>query len=73
MTETEQALELATTSQLIAELTRRHTFQGVILHTEHRNDWTHGKRTFKFDYTHNNLSREEAIGIIQAVGDKLSF
>jgi hypothetical protein len=65
-------LELYTTQELIAELMRRKTFLGVIVHSEEEikaGPWT-GERLFKVH--HNaNLDTAEAARLLEIVAERV--
>lgn len=59
-------LELYTIDELIEELERRYTFQGVIVRTKSTfrgEPWNEGSKTFRASWV--NLSREQAITILE--------
>jgi hypothetical protein len=61
-------LELYTTQELIAELMRRKTFLGVVVHSEEQlkaGPWT-GERVFKVHHT-ANLNASEAGRLLEVV------
>ncbi len=60
-------LELYTTSELIAELLRRKTFLGVIVHSdqEFKNGWGE-EQTFRVHFN-SNLTRSEASRLLDVV------
>lgn len=70
---TTNGLELVPTDELIDELLRRTTFQGVIVHAAggaKRADWT-GERVFVV--RHNaNLDAEEAGRLLDVVGRRMA-
>jgi hypothetical protein len=65
-------LELYTAEELIAELMRRTTFLGVVVHSEDefKNRQWHDERIFKVHYN-ANLNREEAGRLLDAVTARL--
>jgi hypothetical protein len=67
----EEALDLATTQQLIAELLKRPTWQGVVVGTESKTAWKNCSRPFNFQFSKHNLSRKKAIGLIGMMAKKL--
>lgn len=65
-------LSLYTSEELINELFRRSTFQGVLIHGG--GDWKgrwEGMRTFKVSFN-DNLDAEEVRRLLEVVGDHLS-
>lgn len=59
-------LELYSSQELIKEIMNRHTFQGIIIHTEcdcKEQRWD-GKRNFSLRWN-DNLEREEVSAILQ--------
>ena len=70
----DDALELYSTQELIDELMRRSTFQGVVVHAAggvKGRDWD-GERLFHVHFNHN-LDREEAHRLLSAVSDHMQF
>jgi len=67
---TDTLLELATTPQLIAELCRRQTFQGVVLSRSesYKGEWQ-GAPLFNFDI--NNLTYMEALRLMDSIAAKI--
>jgi len=63
-------LELFTTKQLIAELLRRQTFQGVVIHAEDtpRTLRWDGERFFQLHFN-ANLTRDQICNLLGAVAD----
>ena len=61
------ALELFTTRELVAELMRRKTFLGVVVHSENelKGDWE-GERTFQVHFN-SNLGATQASRLLDAV------
>jgi hypothetical protein len=73
MTMTERELELFSTEELIDELLRRTTFQGVIVHAREearRRDWA-GERMFSVRFN-GNLETEEAGRLLEVVSRHLA-
>jgi len=66
------ALDAATTDQLIAELIKRPTWQGVVVGGEHKKDWK-GRRQFVFRYSYETLDRDKAVGVLNVAAEKLRF
>jgi len=67
-------LELFGTQELLDELLRRSTFQGVVIHAEgdvRRSDWE-GERVFKVRFNHN-LVHEEARRLLSAVSEHMTL
>jgi hypothetical protein len=67
-----EGLEFHTTQELIAELMRRKTFLGVVVHSAEDlkgPTWT-GERVFKVHFN-SNLSQEEARRLLDAVTDHM--
>lgn len=61
-------LELYTTQELVHELLRRKTFQGVLVHSEQdcrEKEW-HGEKIFQVHFN-DNLTREQACRLLDAV------
>lgn len=67
-----EALDSATTDQLIAELIKRPTWQGVVVGREAKGKWK-GKKEFLFRFSHQKLNRDQAITILKVAADKLSL
>lgn len=67
-----EALDSATTEQLIAELIKRPTWQGVIVGGEHKEKWK-GQKQFKFHFSYNTLDRDKAVGVLNLAAEKLRF
>jgi hypothetical protein len=69
---TDGELELYSTQDLLDEVLRRTTFQGVIIHAADeakRADWD-GERVFKVRFN-SNLASEEAGRLLDVVGQRL--
>jgi hypothetical protein len=67
-------LAFFTTQELIAELVRRTTFLGVVIHAEgglKDENWS-GERVFKVDFN-SNLSSSEARRLLDAVAEYMSW
>ena len=67
-------LELYDTQELIDELLRRTTFQGVVVHAEGgvRDRHWEGERTFRVHFNHN-LGRGEAQRLLAVVSDGMPW
>ena len=65
-------LELYTAAELIAELMRRPTFLGVVVHSEEefKNQSWNGERIFKVHFN-SNLDRQQARRLLDAVTDHM--
>ena len=66
-----EALDIATTQQLIEELLKRPTWQGVVIGTECKTPWKNCSRPFCFQFTKHNLTRLKAIGLLGTMAKKL--
>jgi hypothetical protein len=70
---TDRDLELFATEELIEELLRRTTFQGVIVHSREEaktQDWS-GERTFSVRFN-DNLEAHEAGRLLEVVSRRLA-
>ncbi|APW62541.1 hypothetical protein [Paludisphaera borealis] len=70
---TDRELELFATEELIDELLRRTTFQGVIVHSQEEaknQDWD-GERTFSVRFN-GNLETQEAGRLLEVVSRRLA-
>jgi len=67
------SLELRSTTELVEELLRRSTFQGVIVHTQDEakcRDWT-GERVFRVRHN-SNLDTEEVGRLLDVVSQHIA-
>jgi hypothetical protein len=67
-------LELFTTEELIGELLRRKTFQGVVVHSEddyRRPEWS-GEKVFHVHFN-GNLDADEVSRLLNVVADHIQF
>jgi len=65
-------LELYTTRDLVEELLRRKTFQGVVVHSDQEcksSDWD-GERIFKVRFN-NNLDAEQACRLLNVISEHM--
>ena len=66
-------LDFVTTQELIAELVRRKTFLGVVVHStdELRADRWRGERVFRIQHSHS-LDLDEAGRLLGVIADRMS-
>jgi hypothetical protein len=67
-------LDLFTTSELIAELMRRRTFLGVVVHSQEelkQDEWS-GDRTFKVHFN-SNLDTARASRLLDVVAEHMNL
>lgn len=67
-------LELYTTEELIGELLRRRTFQGVVVHSQddcRGRDWS-GEKVFQVHFN-GNLDVNEVSRLLNVVADHIQF
>jgi len=66
-----EALDAATTDQLLAELLKRPTWQGIVVCCQTKGHGSGGKRQFVFRYSYKTLDRDKAIGVLSVAAEKL--
>ncbi len=66
-------LELATSQELVAELMRRSTFQGLVIRRpeDYKGQWKDGSTDFLLSF--NNLDRGEAQRLMAVVSDFIQY
>lgn len=65
-------LELVSTSELVEELVRRHTFMGIVVQAaeERRMPWDSGERVFRVHYN-SNLEHDEVGRLLAVISEQL--